>query len=539
MAHSSLHVLDTAVIVLYLGIMIGMGVYFMRRQRNASEYLLASHDIGWFAIGLSLLSALNSALDYIVGPASYMEWGLILGVGIVSVMLAFPIVFSVFIPFYQRLSIFNCYEYLEHRFDVRVRTTASAIFVLWRICWMAFTIYLPAYALNVVMGMPVLPTILVLGAFTTVYTTIGGIRAVIWTDVVQAIIMFVGLILAIFLAVRGVPDGLAGMWNAARESQMLRVTADLPGWDSASFWDKVSLYLHYPITLWSVIIVNFIGQLNNYGADQVMIQRYLSAKSLKDCQRGFVANAVAYVVYTALFFTLSMALMAFFKHNPIDASVEHVSGKFEFYFPYFIGTQLPPVLKGLILISIYSAAQSSVSAGISAGTSVIYSNFYARFLHGQISVSEDLDAYIERQHMTFNRVCAFGFGAIVTALACLIPYIGEGLFGLANKIVSNFAGVMIPVFLLGMFSKRARSMGVSLGAVSGVFAMFTWGFGHRLGLFEHELGYGWTTVVGFVTTIAVCYIVSAFEPQPDQRKLDFLWQAVMRNKPSTVDSNLE
>jgi Na+/proline symporter len=151
-------------------------------------------------------------------------------------------------------------------------------------------------------------------------------------------------------------------------------------------------------------------------------------------------------------------------------------------------------------------------------------------------VAEDLDAHIEKQHMFFNRACALGFGTIVTALACLIPHIGESLFELANKIVSNFAGVMIPVFLLGMFSKRARSLGVSIGSVAGVAAMFTWGFGHRWGLFEKELGYGWTTVVGFFTTIVVCYLVSAFEQSPDPRKLDFLWKAVMRNDQPIVDS---
>src|SRR5438046_1817436 len=142
----SLHPIDIAVIVAYLAGIMGIGFYFMRRQKSANEYLLASHDVGWFAIGLSLLSSLNSASDYIVGPASFIEWGLMLGAGLIAVVLAFPVVFILFIPFYQRLKVFNCYEYLELRFDVRVRTTASAIFVLWRICWMSFTIYLPAYA---------------------------------------------------------------------------------------------------------------------------------------------------------------------------------------------------------------------------------------------------------------------------------------------------------------------------------------------------------------------------------------------------------
>jgi SSS family transporter len=523
----SLHSIDIAVIVAYLAAMLGMGLYFMRRQTSASEYLLASRSIGWFAIGLSLLSSLNSALDYIVGPAAYIEWGLVLGMGILAVILAFPFVFYLFIPFYQRLKILNCYEYLEYRFDVRVRTTASAIFILWRICWMAFTIYLPAYALNVVMGLPLIPTIVVLGVITTSYTTMGGARAVVWTDVVQAIIMFTGLLLATIIAVRQVPGGLVGVWNAAEEQGLLQVTARIPEWDGAGVGGRVVLYFTYPITILSVVLANFLSQLNNYGADQVMIQRYLSSRSLRDCQKGFIVNAVAYIVYVCIFFVLSMALMAFFRHHPVPMELLPAGSKFEFYFPYFIGTGLPVVVKGMVLVAIYSAAQSSVSAGISASTSVIFGNFYRRLIHGEVKTAEHVGERIEGQYMFFNRCCALGLGLTVTTVACLIQGIGEGLFEIANKIVFNFAGVMIPVFLLGMFSRRARSLGVALGAVSGVIAMFVWGFGYRFGLFERELGYGWTSSVGFVTTVVVAYLISYFEKDPPPEKMRFLWKNVM------------
>jgi SSS family solute:Na+ symporter len=527
MPHNGLHLFDYLVIAAYFATMLGVGFYFMRGQKTASEYLLASHEIGWFAIGLSLLSSLNSAMDYIVGPAAYIEWGMILGAGFISVILAFPFVFSILIPFYQKLNIFNCYEYLESRFDIRVRTTASVIFILWRICWMAFTIYLPAYALNIVMGLPELPTVIFLGVFATFYTTIGGARTVIWTDVIQAIIMLVGLVLAVIIAVRGVPNGFAGVWESANNANLLKPTATIPGWEAAGFWEKVSLYFHFPITLGSIIISNFIVQLSNYGADQVMVQRYLSAKSLRDCQLGFIANALAYIFYVVVFFTLSMTLLAFFEAHPVPPEFAPKTGKFDFLFPYFIGTQLPPILKGMVLIAIYSAAQSSLSAGISAGTSVIYSNIYSRLWLGQLTVPTNSTAESERQGMVFNRLCALGFGIAVTIVGCGIPYVGTSLFEIANKIVANFAGVMIPVFLLGMFSRRAKSLGTSIGAVCGVLAMFTWGFGHQWGLFENELGYGWTMLVGFITTIVVAQIISIFEKDPPPEKLQYLWREVM------------
>jgi SSS family solute:Na+ symporter len=528
MERSHLHAVDIAVIATYLLATLGMGAYFMRRQRSSSEFLLASHDIGWFAIGLSLLASLNSALDYIVGPASYIQWGLVLATSFIGIAFAFPIVLRVFIPFYLRLRIFNCYEYLELRFDSRVRTTVSVIFIVWRICWMAFTIYLPAYALNVVIHIPMIPTIVVLGAITTIYTTMGGVRASVWIDVVQAVIMFSGLVLAICIAVSETPGGLTGVFETARSANLMRFTPDIPQWNSATLQQKISLYFHWPITLVSVVTSTFIWQLTNYGSDQVMIQRYLSAKSIRDCKQGFITNAILYVIYVGLFFTLSMSLLAYFVHHPVDFGPEVGERRFAMYFPYFIGTKLPVAIKGIVLASIYAAAQSSASAGITAVTSVLYAEFY-RTPDSPVTTAQTRQRR-ERRHMIFNRVCIVSFGIVVTIMACFIDGMGQSLFGLANKIVSNFAGVMIPVFLLGMFSRRARSMGVMLGAVCGLIAMFVWGFGDRWGLFEQELGYGWTTLVGFIVTIAVCLAVSAFELPLPREKLDYLWENVMKRE---------
>lgn len=527
----SLHWLDIAVIVFYLLAMLAMGSHFMRRQKSASEYLLAGRSVGWLAIGLSLLSSLNSAMDYVVGPASYMEWGLILSVGMISIVLAFPIVLKIFIPFYQRLNVYNCYEYLEYRFDVGARTTASVIFMLWRFCWMAFTLYLPAFALNKALGLPLLETIIGLGLITTAYTTMGGVRGVVWTDVVQAVVMFAGILIAIGLLLWEIPGGLRGMWDVATQSDLVYFTARIPGWEEAhGFWHKTSLYFHYPITFFAIVIATFVGQLNNYGSDQVMIQRYLAARSLGDCKKGFITNAIAYIVYVTLFMFLSIALLAYFQQNPLPEGT-----RYEDYFPYFIGTRIPVVLKGLILAAIYSAAQSSVSSGITAVTSVVYANFYQRLFLGQVQVIESTEPSIQRRQVQFNRLCAVACGIVVTGLACCIKELGP-LFELANKIVSCFSGVMIPIFLLGMFSRGSRSLGVSMGAVCGVLVMLVWGFGHDWGWFDEALGYGWTSTVGFVTTVMCCMVVSTVQNLVGRSSGDkmtpenheFLWTNVMR-----------
>jgi sodium-coupled monocarboxylate transporter 8/12 len=380
------------------------------------------------------------------------------------------------------------------------------------------------------MGLPLVGTIIVLGIITTTYTTVGGVRAVVWTDVVQALIMFGGIVLAIVLLVREIPGGLVGVWDAANAADKIYLSARIPGWDlSQGFWDRLSLYFHWPITSVAILIATFLGQLNNYGSDQVMIQRYLSARSLADCKRGFLTNALAYLVYVGMFLVLSMSLLAYFQHHPLPKGTPY-----EDYFPYFIGARMPVVVKGLILAAIYSAAQSSVSAGISASTSVIYANFYQRLYFGRVVIHEAREEDIQRKNVLFNRLCAVSFGVVVITLACCIQYLGP-LFALANKIVSCFSGVMIPVFLLGMFSRQARSLGVTVGAICGVIVMFLWGFGHELGLFEKALGYGWVSTSGFVTTIVVCMIVSRLQSLGDLllgkeapcEKQRWLWSRVM------------
>ena len=521
METAELHWIDLTVIIVYMVGMLGMGVWFMRRQKSTSEYLLASRTVGWVAIGLSLLSSLNSASDYVVTPSAYMQYGLLLCVGFPSLILGFVFSLIFFIPFYQRLHVYNCYEYLELRFGPGVRATSSVIFIIWRICWMGFTLYLPAFVLNRVMGFPLVKTVIVLGIITTTYTTLGGVRAVIWTDVTQAVIMFVGLVLSLFLLFFAIPGGWDEVWQTAQNTNFLEYKAHIEGWETAGLWRRIDLYFHHNMTFWSVTVSIFIAVLTNYGADHVMVQRYLSARSLEDCKKGFKTNVVAYIVYIIMFILLGLLLLTYFTRNPLPAGTNT-----DDCFPYFIAFKMPVVITGLIIAAIYSAAQSSVSAGISASTSVIYSNLYIRLFKGQVAVDEDMGEEIQQRHVLFSRLCALALGVCVTVLAIAIPHIGMDLFRLFNKIVGNFAGVMIPVFLLGMFSRRVNGVGTAIGAVCGLVAMFVWGFGHQWGVFKEEMGYGWTGVVGFSVTIVVAYLFSLFEEPPTPDKLQYLWKNV-------------
>src|SRR5499433_1865241 len=210
------HLLDAVIVVVYLAALTGVGVYFSRRQRSLDDFFLAHQSMTWLPVGLSLMAALDSAIDYLMQPSSTMRYGLVLLTGTTSWLLLYPWVARVTLPFYRRLNYFTAYEYLEARFDVRVRALAAVIFIVWRLGWMATAIYVPSLAISTATGDRIPLTVLVagLGVLVTLYTALGGIEAVIWNDVAQFCVRFGGLAAVVVIAA-SVAGGVPRIWDIA------------------------------------------------------------------------------------------------------------------------------------------------------------------------------------------------------------------------------------------------------------------------------------------------------------------------------------
>ena len=202
-----MHPVDVAILVAYLAALAAVGVYFSRRQTNLDDFFLARQSMSWLPVGLSLMAALDSAIDYLMQPSATIRYGLILLVGTSSWLMLYPWVARVTLPFYRRLNYFTAYEYLEARFDVRVRSLAAGIFIVWRLGWMATAIYVPCLAIEVATAgrLPVTTTVIVLGAVVTLYTAMGGVKAVIWNDVMQFCVRFGGLAAVMIITTLSVP----------------------------------------------------------------------------------------------------------------------------------------------------------------------------------------------------------------------------------------------------------------------------------------------------------------------------------------------
>lgn len=323
---AGLHTVDWIVLVAYLIATVGIGACFYGGQKSKKDFFLAGRSMSWFPVGLSVVATLFSAISYMAIPSSIQQYGLILVIGAFTVFACVPIVNRVFMPFYSQMGLYSAYEYLERRFDVRVRCLASAIFILWRVVWMSVAVYAPSLALWAATGgkVPLVPTIIVLGFLATLYTALGGMKAVIWTDVIQFCVLFAGMVLAAILVTAEVEGGIAGMFGKMQAAGKTALVSNIPEMESATGWlAKLSAYLcvQDQVTLLGTLVAGFVAYVGFYTVDQVAVQRYLSTKSLRDARRSFWVNAVA---NTAIYFCLAflgVGLFAYYAARPVPERI--------------------------------------------------------------------------------------------------------------------------------------------------------------------------------------------------------------------------
>ncbi len=513
--HSHFGWLDATIIIAYLCLLAGIGVYFSRRQKDLEGYFLAGRTMGWLPIGMSLMAALNSGIDYIGNPSTTIKYGLIFTVTVLSWFFLYPWVAWITLPFYRRLKVFTAYEYLEERFGLAVRSLAASLFLLWRIGWMGTAMYVPCLAISAVTGgrVPLLPTILVLGVVVTTYTMMGGIQAVIWTDVLQFFIMLTGLAVTIIVILSNIPGGIAEVWRLGAEAGKTNFTAPLISADGAGFIEQVRSYFQTSTTFSGILIAAVVGRMAVYCSDQVMVQRFQTTKSLSDARRAFIINAAGDAIWTLGLSFVGLALFAYFQ---LHALTPEIRANTDQIFPHFMATVFPTGVIGLVIAAILAASLSSIDSAINSCTSVFVVDFYGRLLKRGRPV-----VYSQRHQLRVSRLATVAFGIIGMTLAANVGRIGIVL-EIGNKVIQSFTGPLLGIYLLGMFTRRARNGGVLIGGVLGTFiAVYI--------AFFSTIGFIWPTVFGLVATVGIGYAISLGIPgvvKDEQNQLT--WSAVMR-----------
>ena len=439
----ALSALDVSVLIAYLAILAGMGVFFARRKRDSSGYFLASQRIPWWAAGLSLLGTSLSAITFLAIPAKAYQTDWVYLLGNLMILAVAPPVIWYYLPFYRRLKVTSAYEYLELRFGLAARLIGSATFLLFQLGRMGIVVYLPALALSTVSGWNIYVCIVSIGVLATFYTTLGGIEAVIWTDVVQVVVLLGGVAISFVVILLKVPGGAAGIYStglAAGKLHAVNLT-----WDAAS------------TSLWVVVLGNFFKFLIPYSSDQAVIQRYLTTKNEQDAARGIWLNALASAPVWAAFFALGTCLWAFYEAFP---ERQNTGGHPDEIFAWFIVNELPQGLAGLLVAALFAASMSSLDSSINSMSTALTTDFYGRLSKGKN----------DNSRMRFARFATVMLGIVGTLTAMWLAWLGtKSVWDQFLKIMGLFGGGLAGMFVAGIFTRRVHQTGVLIGfAVSAV-----------------------------------------------------------------------
>jgi SSS family transporter len=508
-----LHPADLAIVIAYLLCLAAVGIHFSRRQ-SLDGFLVAGRNMRWLPVGLSLMAALNSGIDYLTQPSATITYGLVLTVGITSWLFVYAWVKRVAIPFYARLNFYTAYEYLEARFDVRVRTLAAVIFVMWRLGWMATALYVPSLAISTVSGgrIDLTTLIVVLGTLVTFYTMLGGIQAVIWNDVVQFGVMFTGLAATVWIVLAQIPGGAGEVWTVASEAGKTGLWVPI-GDPGGGVIAQLSGLLYQPVTVPALLSGLVVGRIAQYTSDQVMVQRLQTARSVDDARKAFVVHAWGDALWMVGLSVVGLMLFAYMARHATPAGLAA-----DQMLPYFMGEFFPRGAVGLVTAAILAASLSSIDSAIHSCSSVIVVDLYNRLWWGRTLTRETRE---DSGQMLATRLAVVLTGILGTTLACNVSSIG-GLLEIANKLINSFTGPLLGIFLFAMFSPRARSVDVLAGGVMG-------GVTAYVVAYHSALSFLWPSTFGLLATLLTGAAVGLLRPGRNDPpgRTPLTWREVM------------
>lgn len=429
--------LDGVVMTLYLAAMVAVGFWFGHTGETTDDYFLGGRRIPWWAAGLSIFGTQLSAITFMAIPALAYRTNWAYLVGNLMIAAFAPIVVFYYLPMYRQLSLTSVYEYLERRFHLTVRLVGSATFALMQLARVGIVLYLPSLALSVVTGIDLTICILVMGLLATLYTVVGGIEAVVWTDVIQVFVLLGGAIASLAFIVVRTPGGPIELFSAGSEAGKLSVGSLSPSLAIASFW--------------VIIIGRFFEQFVPYTADQSVVQRYFTTPSETAAARSIWTNAFLTIPASFTFFSLGTAIWTFYRTHP---SLLIPTSRADDIFPWFIVDQLPPGVSGLVIAGLFAAAMSSLDSSLNSVATTLTTDFYRRF-------RPTVD---DRRCLRIARGLTLFLGLLGTASALYMAQLGSTSMMDQNlKMIGLFGGGLAGMFAAGILSRRINTVGVLVG----------------------------------------------------------------------------
>jgi len=542
--------LDWAVVVAYLVYVIWDGIRMTKHSGDVEGYFLANRSLPWWAVGLSVMATQLSAITLVGTTGQAYSDGMRFIQFYYGLPLAMVILCVTTVPFFYRAKVFTAYEYLEKRFDAKTRSLTSFFFLISRGLGVGVIIAAPSVILSIVLGWSEIVTIFVIGMSTTIYTMIGGVQAVTWTDVKQMIVIFFGLFVCLFVIVSQFPQQVSftdGLYLAGAIGKLQTV--------------DTSFSLTEKYTLWSGLIAALFLFLSYFGCDQSQVQRFLTAKSVSEGRTSLLMSAFLKIPMQFLILLVGVLVFVFYQFvqppvyfNGVEAAKVEQTAQFQgvksefsaahktreeaamnflhdrndqnraayvaadkafnnarkdateylknttgdksyndvnYVFPTFVVQNMPMGVVGLIIAAIFAAAMSSISAELNALATASTIDFYRRHF------KPDKD---DRHYVRFGRFATFIWGIFACIVAIYATNLGS-LIEVVNKFGSFFYGSLLGVFVLAIGVKRARSRGAFLGLLFGIASVW-------IASEYTNIEFLWFNVVGCVVTVGVGYLIS-------------------------------
>jgi SSS family transporter len=428
---------DYAVVAAYLLPLVWIGKRFSRSDDTREDFFLGGRRVPWWAAGLSIYATQLSAITFLAIPAkAYAEdWTYL--PGNLTLILVAPIVTAFYLPRFRRLRVTTAYEYLEHRFNLAVRLLCSGAFVALQWARMAIVLYLPALALAAVTGIDIRLSILVMGVLCTVYTLHGGMNAVIWTDVVQSVVLGGAVVLSLVLIVMGTGGSAAEVVRTGYDAGKFRMAIWTPDATIAS--------------VWVVVFGNLISHLVPYTADQAVVQRYFTTRDETQASRAVWLGAILAVPSSVVFFAVGTALFAFYRAHPYWLNPASPT---DATFAWFIAQQMPVGVSGLVVSGVFAAAMSTLSGSINSIVTAVITDFTARLGPPRPEAAQ----------MRLARALTLVIGLAGTASALVLAtWNVRSLWDVFLQSLGLFGGGLAGIFALGIFTQRAHGTGALVG----------------------------------------------------------------------------
>ncbi len=496
----SLHAIDYSIIILVLIISLSFGLRFFKRNSTSQDYFVAKGRVPSWALGMSLLATLISSVTFLGYPGTGFSSNWILLVQGLMVPIVLLGVIWFIVPLYRRVIKLSTYEYFERRFGLFARYYSSLAFVLRQFSGMGTVFFLLAIALKSMIGGSTEVFILVIGVVVIFVNFLGGIEAVIWLDVFQGFMLFISGIICLSVLLFSIDGGISTVMTVASAHGRTGFGPYDPNLKELTFWVMVINGVFYAI--------------QKYGTDQTVVQRYLAARTDKGAINASILGILLTVPIWSLFMFIGTCLFVFYQSHSLPSGIPA-----DGVFPYFIFTQLPTGVVGLIIAAMVSAAICSLSADLNSLAAVGVEDYYRKLKPTKS----------ERSYVNAGKTLVLVSGIVSMLIALVYVKVGnEGVLGIIFTLYAIFSGGIVGIFLLGLLSPRVNTQGINIAIILCIlFTAYAFLTSTEIGVGEHkkllvDLGpYNFTHnklmlgVYSHLVVMSVGYIASLFFPKPD------------------------